>query len=525
MPASDYKLTSLEDIPKKRDILRNGFKSGKLRSLEYRKYQILQLIYMIKENSERFDQALIDDTGRPVNETRLIEVNASITECLESYHGVDKWAKPEKPAFNPQWFAMKPTIHKEPKGTVLIIVPFNYPVWLSVPPIAGAIAAGNTVLLKPSESTPSTSALLEELLARYVDSDLVQVVNGAIPETTKLLELQWDHILYTGSGRVARIVSAAAAKHLTPVTLELGGKSPVFIDADSIDLPTSARRLFWGKVANAGQTCVAPDYVLCPRSFQGQLIEELKKVSEQFFPDAEGGVGAGGGVAGEGAGKMTRVTTEAGWRRLKGMLDATKGDIVIGGETDEARRWIAPTVVKDVKEGDSLLSDEIFGPILPIVPVDSLEEALAYVNARDHPLAIYVFSTDEKFKTKVRTNTQSGGFAVNETIFLPGVSGLPFGGVGPSGSGYHTGKFTFDIFTHLRASIDNPSWVDKLIGFRFPPYTKAKLGKVKGMQRGLPKKPLGPPGSAAAKGRGWGLKWLVLAIAIAVAGGYKKLRA
>ncbi|KAG5641769.1 hypothetical protein DXG03_004264 [Asterophora parasitica] len=310
----------------------------------------------------------------------------------------------------------------------------------------------------------------------------------------------------TGSGRVGKIVATAAAKHLTPVTLE----SPVIIDPDC-DLPTAARRILWGKVVNAGQTCVAPDYILVPRHFQDTFIDALKTAYASFYPEsADSSVPA----------NYSRIVTPQAFNRIKGLLDDTKGDVVVGGQTDAASKFIAPTLVKDVKGDDSLMSEEIFGPVLPIVPVEDIDEAIAFVNARDHPLALYVFSQVPEVKAKVFENTRSGAAVANETVIHPGADGLPFGGIGPSGYGAHTGKFSFDTFTHLRSSLDSPSWIDRIIGFRFPPYTDTKFKAAMKLLPSLPARPSGPP-AVAARTKWWG-RWFFLAFVIAVAGGLTK---
>ncbi|KAF7426026.1 hypothetical protein PC9H_008391 [Pleurotus ostreatus] len=453
--------TPINEIEKIHAELRSGFYSGKLKSIAYRKYQILQLGYLLQDNAQRIDEALTADLGRPSVENYFLEIGPCIGEAKKVYQSVDKWAKPEKPAFTFNFFAMRPVIRKEPKGVVLIISPFNYPLWLTIGPVLGALAAGNAVAIKPSENATAVSGLLTELIPKYLDRDLVRVVNGAIPETTRLLELQWDHILYTGSGRVGKIVSLAAAKHLTPITLELGGKSPVVVDP-SCDLETAARRIMWGKIVNAGQTCVAPDYILVPKEFQDTLANALKDAYDKFFPET---------AKPSTNGTYSRLITPQAFNRVNKLLKGTQGTIVFGGEVDEATKYIQPTVVKDVQANDTLMSEEIFGPLLPIVPVKDIDEAIAFINARDHPLALYLFATDKGIKAKVFDNTQSGAAVANECVIHPAVEGLPFGGIGPSGSGCHTGKFTFDTFTHLRASMDSPSWVDMMLSARYPPYT------------------------------------------------------
>jgi len=335
------------------------------------------------------------------------------------------------------------------------------------------------------------------------------VVNGAVSETTKLLDLPWDHILYTGSARVGKIVASAAAKTLTPVSLELGGKSPVFIDPAS-DMQLAAKRILWGKFTNGGQTCVAPDYVLVPKASQDAFVEALKTAYAAFYPESNQNI--------------TKIVNQQSFKRVNGLLQATKGTVVCGGDSNESQKFVAPTIVRDVKTDDSLMSEEIFGPILPIVPVEDLDAAIAYVNAHDHPLALYVFSQDEAYKTKVFGSTQSGSAVANETILIPGITGLPFGGIGPSGSGYHTGKYGFLMFTHLRATIDSPGWIDKLLSFRFPPYTDKSLQTLQArMTTKLPARPSGPPNATGGSGGGMS-KWFFLAFAVAVAGALTKLK-
>ncbi|TFK21603.1 aldehyde dehydrogenase [Coprinopsis marcescibilis] len=507
MPELAY--TPLDEIEKIHAELKAGFKSGKLNSIAYRKYQLLQLGYLVQENADRLEGALKADLGRPGVEARMVEINPSLGEILSTYKNVEKWAKPESPEFHMNFFAMRPKINKVPKGTILIITPFNYPLWLAIGPIVGAIAAGNTVALKPAENAPATSALFAELIPKYLDNDLIRVINGGIAETTKVLELQWDHIIYTGSGRVGKIVATAAAKHLTPVTLELGGKSPVVVDS-TCDLKTVSKRLLWGKCVNAGQTCVAPDYVLVPRSFHDTFVKALKDTYDEFYPPH---------AQASSPDNFSRMITPQAFNRVKGLLDATKGTIVAGGQTDAETKFIAPTIVTNVGADDSLMSDEIFGPVLPIVAVEDIDEAIRFINSKDHPLALYVFSQDQAVKDRVFKNTQSGGFSVNEVLIHPGVEGLPFGGVGSSGYGQHTGKFTFDLFTHLRGSIDSPSWLDRILSFRYPPYTLKKYKATHQFAPKLPGKPTGPP--SLTEGGSWG-KWFVVALVAAVAAGLTK---
>lgn len=498
--------TPLEDIEKIHTELRAGYDSGKLKSVPYRKYVVLQLGYLVKDNAKRFEEALFADLGRPTNESQFLDIGPSISDAKFTYDNVDKWVKPEKPSFSMNFSPMRRVVYKEPKGVVLIITPFNYPLWLTLGPLISAIAAGNTVVVKPSDQTPATSMLLAELMPKYVDPSLIRVVNGAVAETTKLMELSWGHVLYTGGGRVGKIIATAAAKTLTPVSLELGGKSPVFVDPNC-DLENSARRIWWGKIANAGQTCVAPDYIVVPKPFQEKFIEALKTAHQNFFPESSS-------IATPG--HYSRIVSPQAFSRISKLLKDTNGQIVLGGEIDEATKYIAPTIVKDVKFDDSLMSEEIFGPVLPVIPVESVDEGIKYVNAHDHPLSLYVFSKDSQYKQKIFSSTESGSAIANESIIHPGVEGIPFGGLGPSGNGYHTGKYGFDMFTHLRSSLDNPSWVDIILGFRYPPYNETKLKNMKRFQS-LPARPKGPPGtSKTGSSSKWWLFVLVAALAAAL---------
>ncbi|KAI0767690.1 NAD-dependent aldehyde dehydrogenase [Fomes fomentarius] len=493
--------TPFDDIPKIHARARRAFLDGKLKSIEYRKEQIAQVGYMLKDNEQRFFDALKHDLGRPTLETEFLDFSATYQDIHDAYNSVEKWATPYKADFNLSFWAMTPKIRPEPKGLILIIAPFNGPVIMLISPLVGAIAAGNAVILKPSEQASRTAALFAEIVPQYLDNDLYHVVNGGVPETTRILELQFDHILYTGNQRVARIVAAAAAKHLTPLTLELGGKNPVIVDPKS-DLKLAARRVLWGRMINAGQVCVCPEYVLITPDIQDAFIEALKEVHNSFYPEGP-----------KNSESFARIVAVNHAQRIKDLLDNTKGTIVFGGDTDVENRYIAPTLVKDVTGDDP----EIFGPVLLLVPVKNVDEAIAFMNARDHPLAVYVFSQDKAFQEKIFSNTQSGAAVANDTMIHLGVPGLPMGGVGQSGYGYYTGKDMFEQFTHKRTSIDNPSWVDKVgFGCRYPPYKSLK--PLQALMPSLPPRPKKRPGKAAANGssRRWAL-WLSALLAGVVA--------
>ncbi|KAG8949956.1 hypothetical protein FRC00_007906 [Tulasnella sp. 408] len=467
-PRAPLKYTAVDDIVEAHTRTKNGFNSRKTRDIAFRKQQLAQLAHMLQDNTARFEEALRADLGRHPNDTHLCELGSCHAHIMHVLKHIDSWTQTKKAPFDIMWYVMSPKVRQEPRGVVLIIAPFNYPIYTSLMPMACAVAAGNTVVLKPSESTMETSALLAELFPKYLDPECYAVVNGAVAETSKLLSLRWDHIFFTGSPTVGKIVATAAAQHLTPVTLELGGKSPVFVDASpsGSNFALAARRILWGKTLNTGQTCMAPDYVLIERSRQDEFVEELRKVYEDFWPAADGGA--------RGSDSLSRIVNERQFDRLKAMLDKTDGKVVLGGECVREELFIAPTVVKDCTGDDSLLADEIFGPILPIVPVDSTEEALAFVNAREHPLALMAFSNDVKYREY---------------------------------NGKSLGYYGFETFSHQRASIDSPGWLDlkPLTGFKYAPLKAADMPFIKFFWGegpvNLPRAP-GTPGADAQK-KGW----------------------
>jgi aldehyde dehydrogenase (NAD+) len=415
---------------------------------------------MAQNERELICDALLKDLGKPRTEVLTSEVGSIIERAVKSAEQLPEWAKTEHPDVGDWQKSWNPAIYKAPRGTLLIISPWNYPMILSFQPLIGAIAAGCTAVLKPSELIPTFSQLLEEIVPKYLDPNAYRVVNGAVSETSELLELQWDHIFYTGNGRVARIVASAAAKHLTPLALELGGKSPVIIDS-AYDIDLAAKRILWGKCNNAGQICVAPDYILVQRDKQDELVKAFQKHYNAFFPK--------GALDSPSFGS---IVSDSHYKRLTSLLSRTKGEVVLHGRTDAARRRLEPTIVKDVAEGDSLLEEELFGPILPIVPVDSLRQAIDFVNARSHPLVLYAFSDNESMKQQLLSETQSGGIVFNDTFQQLAVSQLPFAGVGESGYGYQFVKYTYDTFTQLRSSIDMPKEAEARLAMRYPPHSE-----------------------------------------------------
>ncbi|EGW34661.1 uncharacterized protein SPAPADRAFT_57711 [Spathaspora passalidarum NRRL Y-27907] len=390
---------------------------------------------------------------------------------MESLH---TWAKPEKVTDLPINLKTQPVyIERIPYGVVLIISPFNYPFFLSISAVVGAIAAGNAVVLKQSEMTPRFSKLFSEILTKSLDPDIFLAVNGGIPETTELLNQKFDKIMYTGNNMVGTIVAKKAAETLTPTILELGGKSPAFVldDVQEKDLDTVARRIAWGRFTNAGQTCVAVDYVLVPKKLHDKFITSVKKVvSEQLYPKINANDD-----------EFTHIIHDRAFKNLTGLLKTTKGEIVVGGDSDAKSRYIAPTVVDNVDWDDSVMKNEIFGPILPIITYEKLSDALIEVQRRhDTPLAQYIFtsgSTSRKYNRQVDqilTAIRSGGTIINDVLLHVALLNAPFGGVGNSGMGAYHGKFSFRHFTHERTTIESKLWNEAMIKVRYPPFNDTK---------------------------------------------------
>jgi len=453
----------LPEIPGLVARLRATFDSGKTKPLAWRRQQLEGLLAFAKECGDELVAALQADFGKPELEARAADIGQVTQEAKLALKKLKKWTQPEGAGVVP--LMGRSFVVRDPLGVVLIIAPWNYPVGLLLSPLVGAVAAGNAVVLKPSEVTPHTSAALARLLPRYVDTDAIALVEGGIPETSALLEERFDHIMYTGNGSVGRIVMQAASKTLTPVTLELGGKSPCIVDRTA-DLPVTARRIAWGKFLNAGQTCIAPDYVLVDAEIEADLIAELKKCVDEFYA---------GGTAGNK--DYTRIVDRRHHERLSKLLVGQ--EIAFGGGTNPDDCYIEPTVLRNVSPDSPVMADEIFGPILPVLTVSSVDEAIRFVNGREKPLALYLFSNDSEAEQRVLADTSSGGVCINGTIMHIGNSSMPFGGVGPSGMGAYHGKFTFETFSHRKAVLRR--------GFRFdmkmmyPPYTARRTNMVKKM--------------------------------------------
>lgn len=446
-------------IPDMVTELRATFDRGRTRSLPWRLAQLDACKRMLDEQQDAICAALAEDLGRPGFEAWTAEIAAVAKELDHIHKHLAGWVKPDRVAAPLVLQPGKARIYKEPLGVVLIIAPWNYPFQLLISPLMGAIAGGNCAVLKPSEVSPATSALLARIIPRYFDASAIRVIEGAVPETTALLEQRFDHIFYTGNGRVARIVMAAAAKHLTPVTLELGGKSPTYVDR-SADLEVTARRLMWGKLYNAGQTCVAPDYVLAHADIHDALIEQMVAVVRQFHgPDSSKTPDFG------------RIVNARHHARLTALLDGS-GTVVIGGEADVETRYLAPTIIKDVPPDAAVMQEEIFGPILPVLKVGGVDEAIAFINARPKPLAMYIFTDDRASRDALLERTSAGGAVVNHVVVHLAAPELPFGGVGESGMGAYHGRASFDTFTHHKSVLIKPFAIDPPL--LYPPYDATK---------------------------------------------------
>ena len=399
--------------------------------------------------------AVREDMGRAFHEAYPSEIAMVEKEIRHALKHLKAWMKPERRSVPSLFWPARGFRYPEPIGTVLILAPWNYPFQLATEPLVSAIAAGCTAVLKPSELAPASAQVVESCLSQaFGDDGYVSVVQGDKDVGAALLEQQWDLIFFTGSTRVGQLVHAAASRQLTPCVLELGGKSPCIVDRDA-DVTVAARRILWGKCYNAGQSCVAPDYVLVHRDIEAALLEQMSKVVRDFY-----------GRDPSQSPDYARIINEAHFHRLQSLMSG--GRVVIGGQTDQARSYIAPTVLTDVDLEHPLMQEEIFGPLLPVVSVDDVDAAVSIVRARPKPLALYVFTSSSATAERVLERTTSGGAVVNDTIIQVPTVTLPFGGVGGSGLGAYHGRAGFEAFSHYKSVIKKPYWADLKV--RYPPY-------------------------------------------------------
>jgi len=436
--------------------LRATFDSGRTRPLAWRQEQLAGLRRMMEEGEDELLEALRVDLGRPTVEAFAADIGHTKQELRHMAKHLARWMKPTKVHMPLIVAPAKGWTVPEPLGVALVIAPWNYPIQLLIEPVGAALAAGNCVVAKPSELASACSAAIARLLPRYVDPDAVTVVEGGVDETTALLAERWDHIFFTGSTAVGRVVAEAAAKHLTPTVLELGGKSPTYVHA-SADLDVAARRIAWGKFLNAGQTCIAPDYVLVDHQIKDALVDKLASQIGVFYgsdPKASKSFG--------------RIVNGRHLARLQALLDQGAGTVAVGGQVDAAERFVAPTVTVDPSPDSSVMQEEIFGPILPVLGVDGPAEATAFITARAKPLALYVFAQRDDVVDDIVAHTSSGGVCVNQTLMHLLPPDLPFGGVGDSGMGAYHGKTGFDVFSHQKSVLRKPTKPD--LKMLYPPY-------------------------------------------------------
>ncbi len=443
------------DIPATMRRLRETFATGRTRSLEWRKEQLHALELLVTENETAIADALDKDLGRSPFEAWLADIANVAGEAAFAAKNLGRWMKRRHRLLEMSQLPGRGWVEYEPYGAVLIIGAWNFPFALTLGPAVGAIAAGNTVVLKPSEVAPASSALMARLVQRYLDNDAIVVVEGDGVVSQELISQGFDKLIYTGGTEVGRRVYEGAAPHLTPVTLELGGKSPVIVSADA-DIDVAAKRIAWTKLINSGQICIAPDYVLAEASIRDKLVEGITAAVDTFEAENAGG---------------RRIVNERHFNRLVSALAATKGTVALGGASDAVSLKIQPTVVVDPDPGEPLMTDEIFGPILPIMTVQNLDEAITFVNSRPKPLAAYLFTKAKAVRERVIKEVSAGGMVINHLVFHFATHKLPFGGVGPSGMGAYHGKFGFEEFSHRKSVMTKPTRPD-LGAMLYPPYTE-----------------------------------------------------
>lgn len=477
-PLTVLHYTPVGEIPAIVSRLTSNFHADrKTHSLQFRLNQLRNIYFAVKDNIDDICDALYKDFYRSPSETKTLEYSPFMNELVHTMAHLHTWVKPEPVKHLPITMKANPIyIEKVPLGTVLVISPFNYPLFLALSSLIAAIAAGNSVVLKVSELTPHFAQLLTEILTKLLDPSIFAMVNGGIAETTALLDQKFDKIMYTGSTVVGTIIAKKAAETLTPVLLELGGKSPAFVleDVKESDIEVIARRIVWGRFTNAGQTCVAIDYVLAHEKVKEQLVTKIRQVvTEEFYQSLD-----------KKDPSYTHVIHQRAYEGLKKMIAETSGNVVVGGQTDDVTRFISPTVVDNISWEDSTMKQEIFGPILPILEYSDLESAVSEVVKRhDTPLALYIFTSGPQLRKKnkqvdiIRTAIRSGGTIVNDSILHVGLANAPFGGIGTSGQGAYHGYYSFRAFTHERTSVELKLNTDFALKVRYPPSTE-KSDKV-----------------------------------------------
>ena len=432
-------------------------------SISKRKEALVKLMDEIIRRENEIIQALYEDFKKPPFESIATETSYIISELKSTIKNIEKWARIKKVTPSILNFPSTDYIVKEPYGEVLIIAPWNYPFQLAMGPLIAAVAAGNQVTLKPSELTPKTSAVILKITEKVFTNQHVKVIEGGVEVTQKLLSQRWDYIFFTGSVAVGKIVAKAVAEHLTPITLELGGKNPCIID-ETANLKLVAKRIVWGKFLNAGQTCIAPDYILIQEEMKSHFVDFMKKEITNAY-----------GENPKESPDFARIINEKNWHRLVCMIEPEK--IISGGEIDIEDYYIAPTLIEENNLDSLLMQEEIFGPLLPIITYKNEEEIDKVISRYEKPLALYVFTDDKKFARKTILNYSFGGGCVNDTVIHFSNKRLPFGGVGHSGIGAYHGQLSFDTFSHHKGIVKKANWLD--LNLRYAPYTNSKISTLK----------------------------------------------
>ncbi|MGX0911774.1 aldehyde dehydrogenase [Staphylococcus caprae] len=440
------------------------FKTNKTKELKFRKHQLKILRKSIKNHENELLEALEKDLGKNNVEAYATEIGVLLKSIKIARKELKNWTKTKQVDTPLYLFPTKSYIKNEPYGTVLIIGPFNYPVQLVFEPLIGAIAAGNTAIVKPSEHTPNVATVIRNVIEDSFDSNYISVVEGGINETQTLIHLPFDYMFFTGSEKVGKVVYEAAAKNLVPVTLELGGKSPVIVD-DTANIKVASERISFGKFTNAGQTCVAPDYILVDRKVKNDLINALKQTITEFY-----------GKNIKESPDFGRIVNEKHFNRLNELLEIHKNNIVFGGKSSKEDLYIEPTILETTNVQDKVMQEEIFGPILPILTYDSFDEAIEIIQSKPKPLSLYLFSEDENASHRVLDELSFGGGAINDTLMHVANPNLPFGGVGASGIGQYHGKYSFDTFSHMKSYTFKSTRLESSV--YFPPY-KGKFKYIK----------------------------------------------
>ncbi|RDY27290.1 aldehyde dehydrogenase [Romboutsia weinsteinii] len=441
------------------------FNAQRTLNINFRIESLKKLKNAIKNFEYEITEALYKDLGKSEFESYATEIGFVLSSIEHTIKNIKKWSKPKRVSTPIHLFPTKSEVIKQPYGVVLIMGPYNYPFQLLMEPLIGAIAAGNCVVLKPSEVSPNVSSIVKKLIDKTFDSNYISCLEGSIETNTSLINSKFDYIFFTGSVLVGKIVMEAAAKNLVPVTLELGGKSPVIVDKTA-NINVAASRIMWGKTMNAGQTCIAPDYVLVDKNIKDKLIIEMKNSLKEFY-----------GVNIQESNDFGRIINDRHFNRLKSVIEKDKDKIIFGGNYDENSKYIEPTLL-DIDSFDAAsMQEELFGPILPIIDYENIDDAIEYINKNEKPLALYLFAEDKNIEVEVLNRTQSGGVSINDTISHIINPKLPFGGIGNSGMGAYHGKYSFDTFSHERSIIKKSSKIN--ITIAYPPFNQKKLKYVK----------------------------------------------